>query len=123
MAGRVRRRGPRRGDSDTMSAAPGGSSLTAHWSEDIRQGPAEPPPLEVSEKTSIAQLEAEGLLLDRTSRPIQPGKPGTKSRPVRIEQKRVRVIGMRLAIQHHWTGCTSPKRQGAKPVSQRLPVK
>jgi hypothetical protein len=56
------------------------------------------------------------------SRPIQPGKPGTKSRPVRIEQKRVRVIGMRLAIQHHWTGCTSPKRQGAKLVSQRLPA-
>jgi len=71
----------------------------------------------------IAQLEADGLLLDTRSRPIQPGKPGNKSCQVRIEQKRVRVNRMRLAIQPHLTGYTSPKRQGAKPVLQRLPAK
>jgi len=54
------------------------------------------PPLRVSEKTLIAQLEAEGLLLDKSSQPIQPGKPGKKSRQVRIDQKRVRVIRMKL---------------------------
>ena len=55
------------------------------------------PPLQVSEKTLIAQLEAEGLLLDRADRPIAPGHGGKHSRQVRIERKRVRVIRMKLA--------------------------
>ena len=55
------------------------------------------PPLQVSEKTLIAQLEAEGLLLDRDNRPIAPGQGGNRSRQVRIERRRVRVIRMRLA--------------------------
>jgi hypothetical protein len=55
------------------------------------------PPLQVSEKTLIAQLEAEGLLLDKTGRPIAPGQPGNKSRQVRIERKRVRVIRLGLS--------------------------
>jgi hypothetical protein len=55
------------------------------------------PPLQVSEKTLIAQLEAEELLLDKKDRPIAPGQAGTKSRQVRIDRKRVRVIRMRLS--------------------------
>jgi hypothetical protein len=54
------------------------------------------PPLQVSEKTLIAQLEADGLLLDRANRPFASGLPGGKSRQVRIERKRVRVIRMKL---------------------------
>jgi hypothetical protein len=54
------------------------------------------PPLQVSEKTLIAQLEAEGLLLDRDNRPVAPGSAGNRSRQVRIERKRVRVIRMKL---------------------------
>ena len=54
------------------------------------------PAIQISEKTLIAQLEAEGLLLDRANRPIAPGQSGTRSRQVRIERKRVRVIRMKL---------------------------
>jgi hypothetical protein len=55
------------------------------------------PPLQVSEKTLISQLEAEGLLLDRDNRPILPGGGGNRSRKVRIERRRVRVIRVMLA--------------------------
>jgi hypothetical protein len=55
------------------------------------------PPLQVSEKTLIAQLEAEGLLVGRDNRPIVPGRGGNHSRQVRIEGRRVRVIRMKLA--------------------------
>jgi hypothetical protein len=55
------------------------------------------PPLQVSEKTLIAQLKAEGLLLDGANRPIEPGRGGHRSRQVRIERRRVRVIPIRLA--------------------------
>ena len=55
------------------------------------------PPLQVSEKTLISQLEAEGLLLDRDNRPIVPGRGGNHTRQVRIERRRVRVIRMKLA--------------------------
>ena len=55
------------------------------------------PPLQVSEKTLISQIEAEGLLLDRDNRPVVPGRGGNHSRQVRIERRRVRVIRMRLA--------------------------
>ena len=55
------------------------------------------PPLPVSEKTLIAQLEAEGLLLDGDGRRIQPGRGGSRSRQVRIERRRVRVIRMKPA--------------------------
>jgi hypothetical protein len=55
------------------------------------------PPLPVSEKTLIAQLEAAKLLRDGAGRPVQPGRGGTHSRPVRIERRRVRVIRMRPA--------------------------
>jgi hypothetical protein len=34
------------------------------------------PPLQVSEKTLISQIEAEGLLLDRDNRPVVPGRGG-----------------------------------------------
>ena len=54
------------------------------------------PAIQISEKTLIAQLAAEGLVLDRANRPISPGQSGTKSRQVRIERKRVRVIRMNL---------------------------
>ena len=54
------------------------------------------PAIQISEKTLIAQLEAEGLLLDRANRPIAPGQSGGKSRQVRIDRKRVRVIRMKL---------------------------
>ncbi len=54
------------------------------------------PAIQISEKTLIAQLEAEGLLLDRANRPIAPGQPGDKSRQVRIERKRLRVIRINL---------------------------
>ncbi len=55
------------------------------------------PPLQVSERTLIAQLEADEFLLDRENRPIRPGHGGNRSRQVRIERRRVRVIRMRLA--------------------------
>jgi hypothetical protein len=55
------------------------------------------PPLQVSEKTLIAQLEAEGLLLDQGNRRVVPGRGGNHSRQVRIERRRVRVIRMKLA--------------------------
>jgi hypothetical protein len=55
------------------------------------------PPLQISEKTLIAQLAAEGLLLDRHNRPALPGRGGTHSHQVRIERRRVRVIRMRMA--------------------------
>jgi hypothetical protein len=55
------------------------------------------PPLQVSEKTLISQLEAEGVLLDRDNRPLAPGGAGNRSRQVRIERRRVRVIRMTLA--------------------------
>ena len=54
------------------------------------------PPLQVSEKTLIAQLEAEGLLLDRAGRPIVAGQAGNRSHQVRIERRRLRVVRMRL---------------------------
>ncbi len=43
------------------------------------------PAIQISEKTLIAQLEADGLLLDRANRPIAPGQSGGKSRQVRID--------------------------------------
>ncbi len=55
------------------------------------------PALQVSEKTLITQLEAEGLLLDQDNRPIEPGRGGNRSRQVRIERRRVRVIRIKLA--------------------------
>jgi hypothetical protein len=55
------------------------------------------PPLNVSEKTLIAQLEADNRLLDRNDRPVEPGREGHRSRQVRIDQRRVRVIRMKLA--------------------------
>jgi hypothetical protein len=54
------------------------------------------PSIRISEKTLIAQLEAEGLVLDRANRPIAPGQSGAKSRQVRIDRKRLRVIRMNL---------------------------
>jgi hypothetical protein len=54
------------------------------------------PAIRISEKTLIAQLEAEGLVLDRANRPIAPGQSGGKSRQVRIDGSRVRVIRMNL---------------------------
>jgi hypothetical protein len=54
------------------------------------------PPLQVSEKMLIAQLHAEELLLDRDNQPVVPGQGGTHSRQVRIGQRRVRVIRMKL---------------------------
>jgi hypothetical protein len=55
------------------------------------------PPLQVSEKTLIAQLHADGLLLDKGNQPAAPGRGGKHSHQVRIERRRVRVIRMRLA--------------------------
>jgi hypothetical protein len=55
------------------------------------------PALQVGEKTLIGQLEAEGLLVDREGRPVAAGEPGVKSRQVRIERRRVRVIRLPLA--------------------------
>ena len=43
--------------------------------------------------------------------PYQPGKPGKKSRQVRIEQKRLRVIRMRLGDLVGW-----PARPGREPL-------
>ncbi len=54
------------------------------------------PAIQISEKTLIAQLEADGLLLDKDNRTIAPGQSGTKSRQVRIDRKRVRVIRIKL---------------------------
>jgi hypothetical protein len=49
------------------------------------------PPLQVSERTLIAQLEADGILLDRDNRPIAPGCAGNRSRQVRIERRRAQA--------------------------------
>jgi hypothetical protein len=54
------------------------------------------PAIQISEKTLIAQLEADGLLLDKDNRSISTRQSGTKSRQVRIERKRVRVVLMKL---------------------------
>ncbi len=56
------------------------------------------PPLQVAERTLIAQLEADGLLLDRDGCPVAPGRGGKRSRQVRIERRRVRVICMPLDV-------------------------
>jgi hypothetical protein len=55
------------------------------------------PPLQVSEKTLIAQRHADKLLLDRDNQPAVPGRGGTHLHQVRIERRRVRVIRTRLA--------------------------